>query len=348
MLAVRTVSEDADVRVIEGLAYPFKGRDTYGTFFSARTDFHWSLFPDVTPETATRADAVPSFIRPVTMHHGFDEDFGLDRIGGWSPVRMDDDGVWVQAQLDKRHRYYATRIKPLLDAGALGLSGGSAEHSVRIAADGEVREWPAYEQALTPVESNPLAQIAARTGDMLRIVEALSDPTDPATPDATRISTFTDLQASDELAEELPEALETLVSAVYGALFATDADYNPLPVDEKRAALSTTVDQFRDYLLALLDSSTAASPARAFLAAFRAGARNSAADAAAMQAAHDSIASVLSLDCAPSGDATARSGDGLPGIRLIAEPEQPDLVLRDMVTRAAQDAAATAVRRLTG
>ena len=33
--AVRTVSETDDFRLIEGLAYPFKMRDTYGTFFSA-------------------------------------------------------------------------------------------------------------------------------------------------------------------------------------------------------------------------------------------------------------------------------------------------------------------------
>jgi hypothetical protein len=45
---------------------------------------------------------------------------------------MDADGVWVRAQIDKRHAYYESRLKPLLDSNALGLSGGSAEHSVRI------------------------------------------------------------------------------------------------------------------------------------------------------------------------------------------------------------------------
>jgi len=169
--AVRTVSETDDVRIIEGLAYPFKGRDTYGTFFSARTDFHWDLFPDVNP--AVRGDAAPQFVRPTSFHHGFDPEMGLVRIGGWSPIRTDADGVWVQAQIDKRNAFYATRIQPLLDAGALGLSGGSAEHSIRIdQRSGEILDWPAYELALTPTESNPLAQIAARAGEMVTIIAA--------------------------------------------------------------------------------------------------------------------------------------------------------------------------------
>lgn len=163
MVAVRSVSETDDVHVIEGLAYPFRGKDTYGTYFSARTDFHWDLFPDLNPG-ATRSTE-PSYVRPVTMHHGFDSEFGLSRIGGWSPVRTDADGVWVKAALDKGDARYATRTRPLLDAHALGLSGGSAEHSVRIdQRSGEILDWPAYELALTPVESNPLAQIATRAG----------------------------------------------------------------------------------------------------------------------------------------------------------------------------------------
>lgn len=183
--AVRTVSEDDQHRTIEGLAYPFRGRDTYGTFFSARTNYHWPLFVDVDP-TATRADAEPAFVRPMTFHHGFDTDFGLDldgvRVGGWSPVRMDADGVWVRAQIEKRHAYYESRLKPLLDSNALGLSGGSAEHSVRIdQRTGEVLDWPAYELALTPVESNPLAQLATRAGETITILSARNDRPAPGT-----------------------------------------------------------------------------------------------------------------------------------------------------------------------
>ena len=211
--AVRTVAETDDFRIIEGLAYPFRGRDTYGTFFSARTNFHWDLFPDVIP-TATRAES-PLYVRPATYHHGFEPAFGLERIGGWSPVRMDDDGVWVQAQIDKRKDYYATRIKPLLDANALGLSGGSAEHSVRIdQKSGEIMEWPAYEVALTPVESNPLAQIAARAGDAVRIVSEAATRRDISKEerDAMPDSDFAGPNRSFPIAE--PEAVKAAASSL--------------------------------------------------------------------------------------------------------------------------------------
>lgn len=161
MNAIRTVSETDDIRTIEGLlsfSGQDKGRDSYGTRFSARTDWGLDLHPDGIP---------------VLMEHGFDPDFGLGPVGRTSPTssfRTDADGVWVQMQLDKRHRYYETRIKPLLDEGALGISQGSAEHSVRIARDGEVLAWPLHEVSLTPTNSNWFNTIAARTEGFVRIV----------------------------------------------------------------------------------------------------------------------------------------------------------------------------------
>jgi len=165
-IAVRTTADTEDFRTIEGLAFPFAAKDTYDTFFSARTDFSWGLFPDTVPGTT---NVEPRFIRPMTFQHGFDPYFGLTRIGGWSPVRIDGDGVWVRARIDKQPAYYATRIAPLLDADALGFSGGSVEHSVRIdLRSGEILAWPAIEVALTNVESNPLAQVASPVA--LRVV----------------------------------------------------------------------------------------------------------------------------------------------------------------------------------
>src|SRR5439155_23427308 len=97
--AVRTVVETDSVRVVEGLAYPFRGRDTYGTFFSRKTEFSWELFPDIVPGVRS---GEPRFIRPVTFEHGTDPKFGLARVGGWSPIRIDEIGVWVRAQLERR------------------------------------------------------------------------------------------------------------------------------------------------------------------------------------------------------------------------------------------------------
>lgn len=169
--AVRTVSETDDIHTIEvRLAYggPFNGRDSYGTIFSARTDWGLDLHPDGIP---------------VLFNHGFEPDFGLTPIGRTTPTesfRSDADGLWVQIQLDKREKHYATRIRPLLDANGLGVSQGSAEHSVRIDNHtGDVLAWPLHEISLTPTESNPYSIIAARSAetlDALRIVAAVNDP----------------------------------------------------------------------------------------------------------------------------------------------------------------------------
>lgn len=173
--AVRTVSETDDVHVIEGLLAfggPFNGKDSYGTRFSARTD--WAL------------DLHPAGI-PVLYNHGFDPDFGLSPIGMTVPpasFRMDDDGLWVQMQLDKRHQYYATRVRPLLDQDAVGISQGSAEHSVRFdERSGEVLAWPLHEVSLTPTESNPFNVVAARSGDIISVVEAIRKDAEPVAED---------------------------------------------------------------------------------------------------------------------------------------------------------------------
>lgn len=167
MQAVRTVSETDDVHVIEGLLAfdgPFDGRDSYGTYFSARTA--WGL------------DLHPQGI-PVLYNHGFDNDFGMTPIGFTSPpasFRTDEHGLWVEMQLDKREKYYAARVRPLLDKNALGLSQGSAEHSVRIdEKSGEVLAWPLHEVSLTPTESNPYNVVAARSDeqDVIHVIEAL-------------------------------------------------------------------------------------------------------------------------------------------------------------------------------
>jgi hypothetical protein len=351
LAAVRTVSETDDIRTIEGLAFPFKGRDTYGTFFSARTDFHWDLYPDVSP-AAVRAVDDAKFIRPNTFHHGFDPDIGLARVGGWSPIRMDADGVWVRAQIDKRNTYYENRLKPLLDAGALGLSGGSAEHSVRIDnRSGEVLDWPAYELALTPVEANPLAQIATRsadTGASLRIVAALADrpldavleapATSPATPPASRgpnalryssaawdasAAAWTLASLIDLLGEEAAESeqagfLRTAIAALQQFIEAEQAEIGT-PADVAESA----ADQM------LVEETIS-------VTAWASGVR------ARQQS--------TTKPPATAGDtgATAPAADGQPTLRIIAAAVRSDVDDKRELAAIAERAAAAAVARLTG
>ena len=342
--AVRTVAETDDVRTIEGLAFPFKSRDTYGTFYSARTDFHWDMFPDVTPGATRSEDA--KFIRPSTYHHGFDPEIGLSRVGGWSPVRMDADGVWVQAQIDKRGAYYETRLKPLLDGGHLGLSGGSAEHSVRIDNHtGEILDWPAYELALTPTESNPLAQVATRaadTGVSLRIVAALAQkPLDAVIEPATR--------AYSEAASDAAMGAGALGTLLY--LLSAEADE-----PDQVAMIQTSIDSLSEWITAeraevgTPDDEDDSTMGMGYMSGTRAGARNSAADQTHIDSAHDHIAALgpaaHANDQTNDSDDAARSGEPLPTIRVV-ERADPD-ALRAELLESARKAGEAAAKRLTG
>ncbi|GAC1615604.1 MAG: hypothetical protein NVS9B1_25370 [Candidatus Dormibacteraceae bacterium] len=169
-LAVRTVSEDDNVHIIEGRAVPyggpFNGKDSYGTFFSVRSDL--GIEPDI----------------PIKLwyNHGFDPDFGFSTIGKTTSVRTEDDGIWVEAQLNKRHKYYEERVKPLLEKKALGFSAGSAEHSYHLdEKSGEILTYPIHEISLTPTEANPWAQMATRSAEVVTILAARTEP--PAEPE---------------------------------------------------------------------------------------------------------------------------------------------------------------------
>lgn len=143
-------------RIVEGLGVPFgapramHGKDTYRTYFSARTDLALDT---------TAADGSG----PLLWQHGMDPAVGLMSVGRWTPVRTDKRGVWVRAELDPKGPF-TEPIGEALDAGLLGFSPGSAEHSVEVGPDGMIRQWPLWEVSLTPTPSNPLA--TARSADL--------------------------------------------------------------------------------------------------------------------------------------------------------------------------------------
>jgi hypothetical protein len=361
--AVRTIFEDDNIRTIEGLGIPFggpfAGRDSYGTYASARTNFHWDLFPDIVPVTvrAGGEDQVVGearFIRPVTFNHGFDPEIGLDRTGGWSPIRTDADGVWVQAQLDKRAKWYG-RIGELLDKDGLGFSSGSAEHSVRFDdRSGEWLDWPAYELALTPTESNPYAVIAARTAAAAGALAPDARPLPQAmrafeafrySPSAWDASAAAYILASlaDLLGEEgdEPDQAEMLRNAIGWLQTFIDAELAEVGTQEDAAEAA-------DESTLVTESITVT----AWASGVREGRRNSTSDATRLGSAHDALAVVLDLACAPgddSGDSTARSADASPAFRIVAESAvradaQASRELLAMAEAAGRDAA----KRLTG
>lgn len=339
LTAVRTVSETDEVRTIEGLGIPFggpfAGRDSYRTFASARTDFHWDLFPDVDPAATRTADDEPRFVRPVTYNHGFDAEIGLSRIGGWSPVRVDSDGVWVQAQLDKRSKWY-DRVAAVLDSdvagrGGLGFSIGSAEHSVRFDQQtGEWLEWPAYEIALTPTEANPLAVVSARTATA---VSALVQPITGRGPNALRYSSAAwDASAAawilssliDLLGEEAAETDQAgyLRSAIVALQMFIEAEQAEIGTPEDVA--ESAADQM------VIEETIS-------VTAWASGVR-------ARQTAPSTPAAAPIV-----AGATAAPADGQPAFRIVAGPAvRSDADIQRDLLAMAEAAGAAAAARLTG
>lgn len=127
---------------------PFKGRDSYGTFFTPRTDFWLDRLP-----------------LPVVLRiHGLKD--GIPRVMAQAAsYERRADGVWFSVRLKD-----TSENRALLAAsrrGELFASSGAISHLVRIADSGEVLVWPVAEISLIlrneragglgPGPSNPYA-----------------------------------------------------------------------------------------------------------------------------------------------------------------------------------------------
>jgi hypothetical protein len=68
--------------------------------------------------------------RPVLYHHGLDGNLKAAIIGVIDTLRLDEIGVWAEAQLDMRQRYVRA-VHRLIERGILGWSSGSLTASGR-------------------------------------------------------------------------------------------------------------------------------------------------------------------------------------------------------------------------
>jgi len=144
-------AQPLQIKAVEGhddrikiLSIPFGGpiaqKDWSGEYFSQRTNLHPELFPGD---------------RPMLYDHGVDPLIKNEIIGRTDAktIEQDDLGWWVEAQLD-RHSKYFKALKALIDKQSLYGSTGAPKALVRKAADGEILDWPWYEQTLTPIPCN--------------------------------------------------------------------------------------------------------------------------------------------------------------------------------------------------
>ena len=116
-----------------------KTADLEGDYFTKSTDYGFPI------EAGKR---VPL---NVYYHHGMDAQVGKKSIGtGY--IKMDDTGLWYEAQLDLADEY-GSMIAKFCKQGKMGFSSGAAAHLVERKSMGsaaEITRWPIAEASITP------------------------------------------------------------------------------------------------------------------------------------------------------------------------------------------------------
>ena len=182
MDAVKFVADSEDR--IEGLAIPFggpaDGKDLDGETFTKDTDLALDWFPEG---------------RPVLYNHGFDDSIGVQVIGRQTAAKTTDEGVWVEAQLNRAHRYW-DKVKELVSDGKLYFSSGSVPHLVKTTGDGVIKRWPWIENSLTTTPANPYATVSVKRATAATKALGLAVPEGLIEPDTAK-------KLSDAIAELL-------------------------------------------------------------------------------------------------------------------------------------------------
>jgi len=116
-----------------------KTADLEGDYFTPQTDYGFPV---------AKGQRVPL---NVYYHHGMDSMVGKKSIGtGY--IKMDDTGLWYEAQLDMADEY-GNMIAKLCKQGKMGFSSGAAGHLVERKSMGgavEITRWPIAEASITP------------------------------------------------------------------------------------------------------------------------------------------------------------------------------------------------------
>ncbi|MYD37777.1 MAG: phage major capsid protein [Chloroflexi bacterium] len=113
-------------------------RDLQGEYFTPQTDVGLDWYEQ----------------RPVLYQHGLDGSLKAAVIGVIDTLRVDDTGLWAEAQLDL-HKRYVRAVQRLVERGVLNWSSGSLPHLVEVSAEGQIKRWPIVEGSLTPTPAEP-------------------------------------------------------------------------------------------------------------------------------------------------------------------------------------------------
>ena len=185
-----------------------KTADLEGDYFTASTDYG---FPVV------KGQRVPL---NVYYHHGMDAAVGKKSIGTGF-VKMDDTGLWYEAQLDMADEY-GTMIAKLCKQGKMGFSSGAAGHLVERKSMGsaaEITRWPIAEASITPTPAEyrnsvkTLKEYYGMEPMMDDMEEMVMAPMPEQSPEEYAMSVYDDAEG-----DLIHEGLEAYYDALCGAI----------------------------------------------------------------------------------------------------------------------------------
>lgn len=201
--------------------------DLEGDYFTPQTDFGFPI---------KAGQRVPL---NVYYHHGMDKFVGKKSIGtGY--VKMDETGLWYEAQLDMADEY-GSMIAKLCKQGKMGYSSGAAGHMVERKSVGkasEITRWCIAEASITPTPAeyrNSVKSLEEMYGmePMMEEEEMVMAPMPEQSPEEYAVSVFDESES-----EMVHEGLEAYYDALCGAIeMVTDQSMADAIIDEfaKRA-----------------------------------------------------------------------------------------------------------------
>lgn len=200
--------------MVKGKGIVFGGFDLTDDRFTANTDLGGSR---------------PFEGMPVFYDHamgGIKSQIGI--VKAWIPS---DDGIDVEIELDRRHKY-ADEVMKLVEAGALGLSTGAVSHLVvrePVKGGYEIKRWHVAEISLTPTPAEPRTITAVKSQE----ADMSSDADITAVPDDIQLHLYGDSTVNIE--EMIKKAAEEAAAAAYAKAIKEIGDHTENGITAKAA-----------------------------------------------------------------------------------------------------------------
>jgi phage head maturation protease len=180
--------------------------DLEGDYFTQSTDFGFPI---------KAGERVPL---NVYYHHGMDKMIGKKSIGtGY--VKMDETGLWYEAQLDMADSY-GEMIAKLCKQGKMGYSSGAAGHMVERKSVGkasEITRWCIAEASITPTPAEYRNSVKSLEDmysmEPMEEEEIVMAPMPEQSPEEYAVSVFDESEG-----EMVHEGLEAYYDALCGAI----------------------------------------------------------------------------------------------------------------------------------